>query len=131
MRTQRRGCGRSSERQWRRTSGWLQGKPCKHFNNLLYVGKPGLGSGCDQLGGELLTLNQNIAEWWTDNFEELLFPTNTSPMEEAESEDLEEALPIFLAEVAEVVNKFLCGKALRVVEIRPEVLKALDIVELS
>lgn len=119
MRTQRLGCGRSSERQWRRTSAWLQGKPSKHFNNLLYVGKPGLGSGCDQLGGELLTLNQDIAERWKENFEELLNPTNTLPMEEAESEDLEEVLLIFLAGVAEVVNKLLCGKALGVVEIRP------------
>ncbi len=52
-------------------------------------------------------------------------------MEEAEFEDPGEASPISLAQVAEVVKKFLSGKALGVDEISAEMLNALDIVGLS
>jgi len=54
-----------------------------------------------------------------------------SSEEEAESEDSGEASPISLAEVMEVVKKLFSGKVPGVDEIRPEMLKALDIVELS
>ena len=39
--------------------------------------------------------------------------------------------PIFGAEVAEMVKKLLCGKAPGVDEVRPEFLRALDVVGLS
>lgn len=50
---------------------------------------------------------------WKEHFEKLLIPTNTSSVEETE---LGEATPIPLAEVSEVVKKFLSGKALVVEE---------------
>ena len=61
---------------------------------------------------------------------ELLNPTNTPSGEEAESEALGDAPPISLAEVAEVKQLF-SGKVPGVDGIRPEMLKALDIVGLS
>lgn len=48
-----------------------------------------------------------------------------------ESNDLREAPPISLAEVAEVIKKLTSGKALSVEEIHPEMLKVLNIVGLS
>ena len=53
-------------------------------------------------GGQLFTR--------TEHFEELLNPTNTSSIEEAEFEDSGGALAISLVEVAKVVNKLLSGK---------------------
>ncbi|XP_070689082.1 paralemmin 1a [Pempheris klunzingeri] len=86
-------------------------------------------------GGKLLTPTEDIVGRWKEHFEELVNPTNTSSVEEAESEDSGEAssvsLAVSLAEVAEVVKKLLGGKALWVDDIRPEMLKALDIVGLS
>ena len=82
-------------------------------------------------GGELLTQTEDIVRRWKEHFEELLNPTNTSSGEEAESEASGEAPPISLAEVAEVVKQLFSGKAPGVDEIRPEMLKALDIVGLS
>jgi len=61
---------------------------------------------------------------------ELLNPTSTSSEEEAESGDSGEALPLSLEEVAEVVKKLFSGKASGVDEIRPEMLKTLDIIRL-
>jgi len=54
-----------------------------------------------------------------------------SSIEDAESEDLGEDSPITLAEEATIVKKLSDGKAPGVDEIRPEMLKALDIVGLS
>jgi len=82
-------------------------------------------------GGELLTETEDIVGRWKEHVEELLNPTSTSSVKEAESDDSGVASPISLAEVAEVVKKLFSGKAPGVVEIRPEVLKALDIVGLS
>ena len=96
------------------------------------------GSGCFPFaqamlsrGGELLTQTEDIAGRWKEHFEELLNPANTSSGEEAEYEASREAPPISLAEVAEVVKQLFSGKAPGVDEIRPEMLKALDIVGLS
>jgi len=79
----------------------------------------------------LLTQTEDIVGRWKEHFEELLNPTNTSSEEEAESEDSGEVPPISLAGVAEIVTKLFSGKAPRVDEILPEMLKALDIVQLS
>ncbi|TWW56001.1 hypothetical protein D4764_09G0010510 [Takifugu flavidus] len=67
----------------------------------------------------------------TEYFEDLLNPTNTPSSEEVGPGDLEMGSRISGAEVAEVVKKLLGGKAPGVDEIRPESLKALDVVGLS
>ena len=54
-----------------------------------------------------------------------------SSVEEAVFKDSRGASSISLVEVAEVVKKLLSGKSPEVDEIRPEMLKALDIVGLS
>jgi len=54
-----------------------------------------------------------------------------TPLEEAESESSETGPPISGAEVAEVVKKLLGGKAPGLDEVRPEFLRALDVVGLS
>lgn len=51
------------------------------------------------LSGELLTWAADIVEWWKRHFEELPNRTNTSSVEEAESEDTGEDPLIFMAEV--------------------------------
>ena len=80
------------------------------------------------LGGELLTRTEDIAVRGRNT---LLSPAGMSSIEEAESEDLGEDLSITLAEVIKVVNQRPGGKAPRVDEICPEMLKALDMVGLS
>ena len=82
-------------------------------------------------GGELLTQTEDIVGRWNEQFEELLNPTNMPSGEEAETEASGEASPISLPEVAEVVQQLFSGKAPGVDEIRPEMLKALDIAGLS
>ncbi|KAK3540701.1 hypothetical protein QTP70_034657 [Hemibagrus guttatus] len=64
-------------------------------------------------------------------FEDLLNPTDTSSVEEPEAEDSEVDSFITQAEVTEVVQQLLGGKAPGVDEIRPEYLKSLDVVGLS
>ncbi|KAK3536657.1 hypothetical protein QTP86_015466, partial [Hemibagrus guttatus] len=64
-------------------------------------------------------------------FEDLLDPTDTPSVEEPEAEDSEVDSFITQAEVTEVVQQLLGGKALGVDEIRPEYLKSLDVVGLS
>uniref|UniRef100_A0A8C6KY55 Reverse transcriptase domain-containing protein n=1 Tax=Nothobranchius furzeri TaxID=105023 RepID=A0A8C6KY55_NOTFU len=78
----------------------------------------------------LLTSTQDVVDRWAEYFEDLLNPTDTSSSEEAESGDFGLASQISGAEVTEVVKKLLCGKAPGVDEIRPEFLKALDVVGL-
>ena len=68
---------------------------------------------------------------WGDYFEDLLNPTDMSSDEEAESESSEMGPPISGADVAEVVKKLLGGRAPGVNEVRPEFLKALDVVGVS
>jgi len=76
-------------------------------------------------GGQLLTQTEDIVWRWKEQFEELLNPSSTSSVEEAEFEDSGEASPISLVEVTEAVKKLFSGKAPGVDEIRPEMLKAL------
>ncbi|TWW78306.1 hypothetical protein D4764_11G0004270 [Takifugu flavidus] len=81
--------------------------------------------------GVLLTSTQDVVDRWKEYFEDLLNPTNTPSSEEVGPGDLEMGSHISEAEVAEVVKKLLGGKAPGVDEIRPESLKALDVVGLS
>ena len=97
----------------------------------LRKGRQGFPQTVYSRGGELLTQTGDIVGRWKEHFEELLNPVNTSSAEGAESEDSGVSSSISVAEVAEVVKKFLGGKAPGVDEIRPEMLKALDIVGLS
>ncbi|KAK3527908.1 hypothetical protein QTP86_011240 [Hemibagrus guttatus] len=82
-------------------------------------------------GGELLASNGDIVGWWKEYFEDLLNPTDTPSIEEPEAEDSEVDSFITQAEVTEVVQQLLGGKAPGVDEIRPEYLKSLDVVGLS
>ncbi|KAK3557275.1 hypothetical protein QTP70_026276 [Hemibagrus guttatus] len=82
-------------------------------------------------GGELLVSTGDIVGWWKEYFEDLLNPTDTPSVEEPEAEDSEVDSFITQAEVTEVVQQLLGGKALGVDEIRPEYLKSLDVVGLS
>ncbi|KAK3507921.1 hypothetical protein QTP70_003371, partial [Hemibagrus guttatus] len=82
-------------------------------------------------GGELLASTGDIVGRWKEYFEDLLDPTDTPSIEEPEAEDSEIDSFITQAEVTEVVQQLLEGKALGVYEIRPEYLKSLDVVGLS
>uniref|UniRef100_A0A671V1W2 Reverse transcriptase domain-containing protein n=1 Tax=Sparus aurata TaxID=8175 RepID=A0A671V1W2_SPAAU len=82
-------------------------------------------------GGGLLTSTGDIVGQWKEYFEDLLNPTDTPSIEEAEAWDSEVDPFITQAEVTEVVRKLLSGKAAGVDEIRPEYLKSLDVVGLS
>ncbi len=71
-------------RPWRRTIGWHRrdsGKPS---------GASGGGQRCPTNtvfsgGGQLLTSTGDIVGWWKEYFEDLLNPTVTSSIEEAEA----------------------------------------------
>ncbi|KAK3550660.1 hypothetical protein QTP70_002363 [Hemibagrus guttatus] len=82
-------------------------------------------------GGELLASTGDIVGRWKEYFEDLLNPTDTPSVEEPEVEDSEVDSFITQAEVTEVVQQLLGGKAPGVDEIRPEYLKSLDVVGLS
>ncbi|KAK3573272.1 hypothetical protein QTP86_019232 [Hemibagrus guttatus] len=82
-------------------------------------------------GGELLVSTGDIVGRWKEYFEDLLNPTDTPSVEEPEAEDSEVDSFITQAEVTEVVQQLLGGKAPGVYEIRPEYLKSLDVVGLS
>ncbi|KAK3510916.1 hypothetical protein QTP70_025542 [Hemibagrus guttatus] len=82
-------------------------------------------------GGELLASTGDIVGRWKEYFEGLLNPTDTPSVEEPEAEDSEVDSFITQAEVTEVVQQLLGGKAPGVDEIRPEYLKSLDVVGLS
>ncbi|KAK3573223.1 hypothetical protein QTP86_015134 [Hemibagrus guttatus] len=73
----------------------------------------------------------HLVGWWKEYFEDLLNPTDTPSIEEPEAEDSEVDSFITQAEVTEVVQQLLGGKAPGVDEIRPEYLKSLDVVGLS
>ncbi|KAK3520189.1 hypothetical protein QTP70_017925 [Hemibagrus guttatus] len=77
-------------------------------------------------GGELLASTGDIVGWWKEYFEDLLNPTDTPSVEEPEAEDSEVDSFITQAEVTEVVQQLLGGKAPGVDEIRPEYLKVLE-----
>ncbi|KAK3568497.1 hypothetical protein QTP86_008636 [Hemibagrus guttatus] len=82
-------------------------------------------------GGELLASTGDIVGGWKEYFEDLLNPTDTPSVEEPEAEDSEIDSFITQAEVTEVVQQLLGGKAPWVDEICPEYLKSLDVVGLS
>ena len=82
------------------------------------------------MGGELLTQTEDIVRPWKEHFEDLN-PVSMSSIEEAKSKDLGEDSYITLAEVVEIVKKLPGFKAPGVDEICTEMLKALEIVELS
>ncbi|KAK3521248.1 hypothetical protein QTP70_001543 [Hemibagrus guttatus] len=79
-------------------------------------------------GGELLASTGDIVGRWKEYFEDLLNPTDTPSVEEPEAEDSEVDSFIIQAEVTEVVQQLLGGKAPGVAEICPEYLKSLDVV---
>ncbi|KAK3521468.1 hypothetical protein QTP70_005774 [Hemibagrus guttatus] len=83
------------------------------------------------VGRELLASTGDIVRWWKEYFEDLLNPTDTPSVEEPEPEDSEVDSFITQAEVTEVVQQLLSGKAPGVDESRPEYLKSLDVVGLS
>ncbi|KAK3568618.1 hypothetical protein QTP86_010635 [Hemibagrus guttatus] len=80
-------------------------------------------------GGELLASTGDIVGRWI--FKDLHNPTDTPSVEEPEAKDSEVDSFITQAEVTEVVQQLLGGKAPGVDEIRPEYLKFLDAVGLS
>ncbi|KAK3571289.1 hypothetical protein QTP86_005929 [Hemibagrus guttatus] len=82
-------------------------------------------------GGELLASTRDIVGRWKEYFKGLLNPTDTPSVEEPEAKDSEVDSFITQAEVTEVVQQLLGGKAPGVDEIRPEYLKSLDVVGLS
>ncbi|KAK3513701.1 hypothetical protein QTP70_028906 [Hemibagrus guttatus] len=69
-------------------------------------------------GGELLASTGDIVGRWKEYFEDLLNLTDTPSVEEPEAEDSEVDSFITQAEVTEVVQQLLGGKALGVDEIR-------------
>ncbi|TWW71616.1 hypothetical protein D4764_16G0001130 [Takifugu flavidus] len=107
-----------SKRFWTTIRRLRRGKQCTV--NTVYSGD-----------GVLLTSTRDVVDRWKEYFEDLLNPTNTPSSEEVGPGDLEMGSCISGAEVAEVVKKLLGGKAPGVDEIRPESLKALDVVGLS
>uniref|UniRef100_A0A674P165 Reverse transcriptase domain-containing protein n=1 Tax=Takifugu rubripes TaxID=31033 RepID=A0A674P165_TAKRU len=108
----------ASKRFWTTIRRLRKGKQCTV--NTVYSGD-----------GVLLTSTRDVVDRWKEYFEDLLNPTNAPSSEEVGPGDLEMGSHISGAEVAEVVKKLLGGKAPGVDEIRPEFLKALDVVGLS
>ncbi|TWW63827.1 RNA-directed DNA polymerase from mobile element jockey [Takifugu flavidus] len=108
----------ASKRFWTTIRRLRRGKQCTV--NAVYSGD-----------GVLLTSTQDVVDRWKENFEDLLNPINAPSSEEVGPGDLEMGSHIYGAEVAEGVKKLLGGKAPGVDEIRPESLKALDVVGLS
>ena len=89
----------------------LSVKQC--FTNTVYSGD-----------GVLLTSTGDVVQRWKEYFEDLLSPTNTSSIEDAEPVDFEVDASITGAEVTKVVKKLHGGRAPGVDEICPEFLKA-------
>ncbi|XDV17602.1 hypothetical protein PO909_023436 [Leuciscus waleckii] len=108
----------ASKRFWQTVRSLRRGKQCP--TNAVFSG-----------GGQLLTSTGDVIERWKEYFEDLLNPTDTFSIEEAEAEGSEVDSSITQAEVSEVVKKLFGGKARGVDEIRPEYLKSLDVAGLS
>ncbi|XP_051922980.1 uncharacterized protein LOC127601606 [Hippocampus zosterae] len=108
----------ASRKFWSTIRRLRRGKQCT--TNTVYSGD-----------GALLTSTRDVVNQWAEYFEDLLNSTNTPSLEEAEPGDSEVGSPISVVEVTDVVKKLLGGKAPGVDEIRPEFLKALDVVGLS
>ncbi|XP_077940565.1 uncharacterized protein LOC144384606 [Gasterosteus aculeatus] len=81
--------------------------------------------------GTLLTATEEVIGRWKEHFEELLNPTTTPSLVEAELEAEEGSSSIGLVEVTEVVKQLRSGKALGIDEICPEMLKAMGVGGLS
>jgi len=77
---------------------WLASRKFWQTIRRLRKGKQGLAQAVLSRGRELLTQIEDIVGRWKEQFEELLNPTSTSSVEEAESEDSGEASPISLVE---------------------------------
>ncbi|KAK3567248.1 hypothetical protein QTP86_015079 [Hemibagrus guttatus] len=115
--------GEAMEKDYRMASGkfwetvWRLRRGKQLSANTVYSG-----------GGELLASTEDIVRRWKEYFEDLLNPTDTPSIEEPEAE-----VDSFItqAEVTEVVQQLLGGKAPGVDEIRPEYLKSLDVVGLG
>ncbi|KAK0155407.1 LINE-1 retrotransposable element ORF2 protein [Merluccius polli] len=108
----------ASKRFWTTIRRLRRGKQC--IVNTVYGGD-----------GALLTSTRDVVDRWKEYFEDLLNPTDTPSGKEAGPGDSGVGPPISGAEVAEVVRKLLGGRAPGVDEVRPEFLKALDVVGLS
>uniref|UniRef100_A0A3B5Q8Y2 Reverse transcriptase domain-containing protein n=1 Tax=Xiphophorus maculatus TaxID=8083 RepID=A0A3B5Q8Y2_XIPMA len=107
----------ASRRFWSTIRRLRGGKRCS--TNTVYSGD-----------GVLLTSTRDVVGRWAEYFEDLLNPTNMPSTEEAEPGDSGLGSPISGDEVTEVVKKLLGGRVPGVDEIRPEFLKALDVVGL-
>ncbi|KAK3513140.1 hypothetical protein QTP70_003771 [Hemibagrus guttatus] len=111
------------EKDYRTTSGkfwqtvWRLRRGKRLSANTVYGG-----------GGELLVSTGDIVGRWKEYFEDLLNPTDTPSVAEPEAEDSEVDSFITQAEVTEVVQQLLGGKAPGVDEIRPEYLKSWEAV---
>ncbi|KAM9812086.1 uncharacterized protein ACBT44_011417 isoform 1-T7 [Syngnathus typhle] len=81
--------------------------------------------------GVLLTSTRDVVCRWGEYFEDLLNSTDTPSIVEAGPGDSEADSPISGVKVTGVVKKFLGGKAPGVDEIRPDFLRALDVMGLS
>ncbi|KAK3574271.1 hypothetical protein QTP86_004382 [Hemibagrus guttatus] len=118
--------GEAMEKDYRTASGkfWQTVRRLRRgkqlYANTVYCGD-----------GELLALTGDIVRRWKEYFEDLINPTDTPSVEEPEAEDSEVDSFITQAEVTEVVQQLLGGKAPGVDEIHPEYLKSLDVVGLS
>ena len=88
-------------------------------------------------GGEIRTRStwassiEYILQWRKEHFEDPINPTNTHSIEEAEPEDFGLSSLITGVEVTRAVKQLHSRSTLGLEEIRPEVLKALDVVGLS
>ena len=87
----------ASKRFWQTVRRLRRGKQCP--TNAVYSG-----------GGQLLTSTGDVIGRWKEYFEDLLNPTDTSSIEEAEAEGLEADSSITQAEVTEVVKKLLVAR---------------------
>ncbi|KAK3562609.1 hypothetical protein QTP86_002090 [Hemibagrus guttatus] len=120
--------GEAMEKDYRTASGkFWQTVWCLRRGKQLFTVANNVYSG----GGELLASTGDIVRWWKEYFGDLLNFTDTPSVEEPEAEDLEVDSFITQAEVTEVVQQLLGGKAPGVDEILPEYLKSLDFVGLS
>ena len=94
-------------------------------------GEIALHQHCLQWRWGALDLNWDIVARWKEYLEDLLNPTDTPSIVEAEAGDSEDDSFMTKAEVTQVVRKRLSGKAPGVDEIHPEYFRSLDVVWLS
>ena len=120
--------GESMEKDFR-AAPKLFWKTIRHLRR----GKRGTIQAVYSKDGDLLTSNEEVVGRWKEHFEELLNPITSDPssLTGAEPEDDGGLTSISRKEVTEVVKQLHSGKAPGVDEIRPEMLKALDVEGLS